>query len=66
MIVPSEPLYLSVPETAKILRCHPVTVRRAIASGSLPAIRVGRAWRVPVDSVLPDSALARDRRAAAV
>jgi excisionase family DNA binding protein len=53
--VPSEPLYLSVPETAKILRCHPVTVRRQIAAGALPAIRVGRAWRVPIASVLPTS-----------
>lgn len=56
-----DPLYVSVPEAARLLVCHPVTVRRAISSGALPAIRVGRNWRIPFEAIHPDSALANER-----
>jgi excisionase family DNA binding protein len=38
--------YLTVKEVAERLRLHPITVRRLIASGRLPAVRIGRAVRV--------------------
>lgn len=59
--LPQEPLYVSVPEAARLLVCHPVTIRRAISSGALPAIRVGRNWRIPFEAIRPDSALVRER-----
>jgi excisionase family DNA binding protein len=37
---------LTVREVAERLRLHPITVRRHIASGRLPAVRIGRAVRV--------------------
>lgn len=37
---------LTVPEVAERLRVHQMTVRRHIRSGKLPAIRVGRRYRV--------------------
>lgn len=59
--LPPEPLYVSVSEAARLLVCHPVTVRRAISSGDLPAIRVGRNWRIPFKAISPDAALANGR-----
>lgn len=52
-------LYFSVGEAAKILGCHPVTVRRQIALGAIPAIRVGRPWRIPMAALEPETALRR-------
>lgn len=45
MAIESERL-LTVKEVAERLRLHPITVRRLIASGRLPAVRIGRAVRV--------------------
>jgi excisionase family DNA binding protein len=42
---------LTVDETAKLLKVAPVTVRRYIAAGRLPAVRVGRSVRVRRESV---------------
>ena len=42
---------LTVPEVAKRLRVHQLTVRRHIKDGSLPAVRVGRAIRVKEDDL---------------
>ena len=41
---------LTVDEVAKLLKISPITVRRHIASGDLPAVRAGRAVRVRRDS----------------
>ncbi len=41
---------LTVQETAELLRVSPATVRRYIASGALPARRVGRNVRVEKDA----------------
>jgi excisionase family DNA binding protein len=38
--------FLTVKETARLLRVSPITIRRYIASGRLPAERVGRGIRV--------------------
>src|SRR5437764_12693719 len=41
---------LTVAEAASILRLHPVTVRALAAAGTVPAVKIGRAWRfVEVD-----------------
>ena len=37
---------LTIRETAQLLKVNPITVRRYIAAGRLPAVRVGRAIRV--------------------
>lgn len=42
---------LTVKETADMLRVSPVTIRRHIASGKLPAVRIGRAIRIERDAV---------------
>jgi excisionase family DNA binding protein len=42
----SVPLLLTTEEVAELLRVHENTVRQLIASGKLPATKVGRAWRV--------------------
>lgn len=54
-------LYVSVADAARILYCHPVTVRRQIAAGAIPAIRVGRTWRIPEEALSPEYALAGRR-----
>ncbi|WP_082573966.1 MULTISPECIES: helix-turn-helix domain-containing protein [unclassified Nocardioides] len=38
--------YLTVQEAADLLRCHRATVRRQIDAGQLPAIRLGRCFRI--------------------
>lgn len=42
---------LTVDETARILKLNPVTVRRFIADGRLPAVRVGRRVRIHKEAV---------------
>ncbi|MDD9718625.1 helix-turn-helix domain-containing protein [Dinoroseobacter sp. PD6] len=43
---PPNASYLSVKEVAQVFRVCPKTVRRWIASGQLPATRLGRDWRI--------------------
>jgi excisionase family DNA binding protein len=45
------PELLKVDEAAKVLRCHPETVRRLIKRQELKACHVGRAVRVPSDNL---------------
>ncbi|MEP2530784.1 helix-turn-helix domain-containing protein [Shimia sp.] len=43
---PSNAVYLSVRQVAETFDVCPKTVRRWIASGDLPATRLGRDWRI--------------------
>lgn len=50
--------FLTVSEVASLMRVSKMTVYRLVHSGELPAIRVGRSFRVPeqaVDDYLRDS-----------
>lgn len=42
---------LTVEETARMLKVSPITVRRFIAAGKLPAIRIGRGVRVRREAI---------------
>lgn len=43
---PRNATYLSVKEVAALFRISPKTVRRWIKADTLPAIRLGRDWRI--------------------
>jgi len=42
---------LTVAEVAALMRVSKMTVYRLVHSGELPALRVGRSFRVPADAV---------------
>jgi excisionase family DNA binding protein len=42
----ARPVYLTVAEVAEMLRVSNMTVYRLINSGSLPAVRVGKSYRL--------------------
>lgn len=46
-----DPGYLTAGEVAERLGISLRTVRRRIADGSLPAVRIGRAVRIPIDAL---------------
>ncbi|NLT53927.1 MAG: helix-turn-helix domain-containing protein [Actinomycetales bacterium] len=43
--------FLTVAEVAAIMRVSKMTVYRLVHSGELPAVRVGRSFRVPEQAV---------------
>ena len=43
--------FLTVAEEATVMRVSKMTVYRLVHSGELPAVRVGRSFRVPEDEV---------------
>lgn len=43
--------FLTVAEVAAMMRVSKMTVYRLVHSGELPAVRVGRSFRVPSDAV---------------
>ena len=45
----------TVNETAQIYKVHPRTVRRWIASGTIPALKIGREYRIPSDQLRLDA-----------
>lgn len=47
----SEVRFLTVAEVASIMRVSKMTVYRLVHAGELPAVRVGRSFRVPEDAV---------------
>ena len=48
---PSQVQFLTVAEVAALMRVSKMTVYRLVHSGHLPAIRVGRSFRVPENAV---------------
>lgn len=44
-------VFLTVAEVADVMRVSKMTVYRLVHSGELPAIRVGRSFRVPAQAV---------------
>jgi excisionase family DNA binding protein len=58
--------FLTVAEVAEIMRVSKMTVYRLVHNGDLPAVRVGRSFRVPeaaVDAYLRGSYVEHDPRA---
>ena len=47
----SEVKFLTVAEVASAMRVSKMTVYRLVHAGELPAVRVGRSFRVPEDAV---------------
>ncbi|MFX4295311.1 MULTISPECIES: helix-turn-helix domain-containing protein [Streptomyces] len=47
----SEAKFLTVAEVAAVMRVSKMTVYRLVHAGQLPAIRVGRSFRVPEQAV---------------
>jgi len=47
----SDVKFLTVAEVASIMRVSKMTVYRLVHAGELPAIRVGRSFRVPENAV---------------
>ncbi|MPZ62185.1 MAG: helix-turn-helix domain-containing protein [Propionibacteriales bacterium] len=47
----SESTFLTVAEVAAAMRVSKMTVYRLVHSGELPAVRVGRSFRVPAAAV---------------
>ncbi|MGA5364232.1 helix-turn-helix domain-containing protein [Streptomyces purpurascens] len=47
----NEVTFLTVAEVASVMRVSKMTVYRLVHSGHLPAIRVGRSFRVPEQAV---------------
>lgn len=47
----SEVRFLTVAEVASVMRVSKMTVYRLVHSGELPAVRVGRSFRVPEQAV---------------
>lgn len=43
--------YLTVAEVAEVMRLSRMTVYRFVQRGDLPAVRVGRSYRVPEDAL---------------
>jgi excisionase family DNA binding protein len=47
----AEVRFLTVAEVATIMRVSKMTVYRLVHAGDLPAVRVGRSFRVPEEAV---------------
>lgn len=43
--------FMTVAEVASVMRVSKMTVYRLVHAGELPAVRVGRSFRVPEDAV---------------
>jgi excisionase family DNA binding protein len=42
---------ISIEEVARLFKCNHKTVRRMIADGRLPAVQIGRQWRIRPEHV---------------
>jgi excisionase family DNA binding protein len=50
-MIPATPLSLSIKESGAVLGVSANTVRRLVAAGRLPSIRIGRRRLVPVEAL---------------
>jgi len=48
---PARVRFLTVAEVAEVMRVSKMTVYRLLHSGEMPAVRVGRSFRVPQDAL---------------
>ena len=44
-------LWMTVEQAAEWLQVHPQTVYQAVRTGEMPAVRVGRSWRIDPDRI---------------
>jgi len=49
--LPPRARFLTVAEVADVMRVSKMTVYRLVHSGEMPAVRVGRSFRVPQDAL---------------
>ena len=52
MNAPTIPLYITVNECAALISAHPMTIRKWIDKGKIPACRIGRAVRIDREALL--------------
>jgi excisionase family DNA binding protein len=52
VIMETRPVYLTVPEVAKLLRLTRVTIYKKIQRGEIPSLRLGGPIRVPASAIL--------------
>jgi excisionase family DNA binding protein len=52
VIMETRPVYLTVPEVAKLLRLTRVTTYKKIRRGDIPSLRLGGPIRVPASAIL--------------
>ena len=50
-MIPATPISLSIKESGAVLGVSANTVRRLVAAGRLPSIRIGRRRLVPVEAL---------------
>ena len=43
---------LTIKEAARALRLHPETVRRLLNDGKIPAVKIGRSWRIHLRTMI--------------
>lgn len=48
--MPEAPLFVTVKEAARLLKCKPSGVRALIHAGTLPAIRI-RGFKIPLEAI---------------
>ena len=58
----SDTILLTVPQAARELQLHPISVYRLIGEGRIPHVRYGRSVRIPRDQLL-DSITAQASKA---
>ena len=44
---------LTIDETAELLRVHPVTIRRMVRRGDIPALKIGKVYRIDATDLKP-------------
>lgn len=45
---------VTIEEAAEHISCHPTTVRRMVQRGEIPALKIGRQYRVRMSDLVPE------------